>query len=76
MIRKSTLAGLAVIGLASAPVAAQVAAPTTLAASSAAADEGTIGGAKWIALAMLAGVAAVLVLTITDDDGDDAPVSP
>ena len=64
MIRKSILAGLAVIGLASAPAAA----------NSAAADDAGVGGGKWLGYALLAGVVAVLAITIAD--GDDEPVSP
>ncbi|WP_379549299.1 hypothetical protein [Qipengyuania sp. DGS5-3] len=71
-MRKIGLA-LAGVALAAAPVTAQsirTAAPT--------ADESEIGGggAGIFAAAFLAGVAAIAVLAIVnDDDGDDDPVS-
>ena len=70
MIKKNIFAALAVVGLASAPVMAQVAAPVEA--------ESELGGgsAGLIAAGFIAGILAIGVFAFADGDDDDAPVSP
>lgn len=69
MITKKIAAGIAVLGLATAPVMAQVA-PSIAPVSS----ENELGGdSSFVALGLLAGIVAIAVLAVADDD--DEPVS-
>ncbi len=71
MIRNKVVAGLAVLGLATAPVMAQVAAPALAPVE----GESELGeGGSIIALGLLAGIIAIAVFAFAD--GDDDPVSP
>ena len=75
MKKKILMTGLAALGLAATPVMAEAITPAAqpVVGANELGGEGS-GGA--IALALLAGVLAVLVITIIDDDnGDDDPVS-
>ncbi len=70
MLKKKVVAGLAVLGLATAPVMAQVAP-----AIAPIADESELGGenSSFLALGLLAGIVAIAVFAIADSDDD--PIS-
>ncbi|MEL6877817.1 MAG: hypothetical protein AAGL68_06940 [Pseudomonadota bacterium] len=71
MIRTKIIASAAVLGLATAPVMAQVAAPVIAPVEG---ESELEGSGSIIALALVAGIAAIAVFAIAD--GDDDPVSP
>ena len=72
MLKKKLIAATAVLGLASAPVVAQVSAPQFAPVDA----ENELGGgsAGIIAGALILGIVAMAVLAFADDD-DDSPIS-